>query len=369
MIRKILFGMALVAGLASCNGDYDDWKSPQHNEGSDPIDEVVLTVQPTLSQIDFATETATSVQLFTTNYDGLDYKVTIYSADEENDVTAEIAADEDGYVSTEELQAAIEAVFGSGEESYDVKYKVATTINVETEDGTVSVYKEESPFSLTALFALGDGAKYDSDPILYLTGSKYNWGNPWVPLAQVNGYDGLSWIIIYLHAGEEFKFAPQAGWSDDFGMAGGATTIIDDAGMNPSGDNNIIVGNAGWYLITVNNPPTGGTRSIRFSKPDVYLIGETSPTGWNIGADGLFTIPTTETGKFVSPAFVKDAEVRMCVSLKDPDGNSIDWWRTEFVVIDGEINYRCNSGDQTRVAVKGGKKCYLDFTKGLGSYK
>lgn len=366
MIRKILFGMALIAGLVSCKGDYDDWATPQHNDGFAVMDELEFMVQPTVSTIDFSTETATSIQLFTSNLQADGYSVTIYNDD--SDAGATIIADYEGYVSIDELVAAIESVFGSGEETYNVNVKVATSYEIDAEGSPVAIAKEAAPFSFTAKFQLATGPAFDSDPVLYLTGDHYNWGNPWVPLVPVNGYDNVSWIIIYLHEGEQFKFAPQAGWGGDFGMGWGTTTVVDNAGMNPSGDDNVTVGNAGWYLITVFNT-SAESRTIVIDNPNVYLIGEGSPTSWSVGTDGLFTTPTTETGKFVSPAFVKDAEARMCVSLNDLQGNTIDWWRTEFVVRNGQIVYRGNGGDQERVSVAKDKKCYLDFTKGIGSYK
>lgn len=207
------------------------------------------------------------------------------------------------------------------------------------------------------------GAIFDTEPVLYLTGDHYNWGgttDDWLPLVPVHSHANLSWTIIYLHAGEQFKFAPQQGWGDDFGMS---AQIVDKAGMNPSGDNNIVVGNAGWYLIKVDN--TDGARVVTFEQPKVYLIGNTSSTGWEVGDAGLFTIPTTEDGKFVSPAFTADDEVRMCVKLDEAD-----WWQTEFVVTEkGQIDYRGAGNDQARVKVKAGQQCHLNFTKGSGVYK
>ena len=206
----------------------------------------------------------------------------------------------------------------------------------------------------------GDKSIFDTDPILYLTGNNYGWGSTWVPLVPIHSNPTKSWRIIYLHKGEEFKFAPQAGWGDDFGMS---ATIEDKAGLEPSGDNNIIVGNAGWYLILVDN--TEGARKVTFLKPELYLIGNTAEAGWEVAPSGLFTIPDTDKGKFVSPAFVKDDEVRMCVKFE-----GIDWWQTEFVVTkDGALDYRGAGGDQARVTVTAGQKCYLNFTNGSGSYK
>ena len=225
----------------------------------------------------------------------------------------------------------------------------------------VTINAMTATYTVTPITA---GAIFDTDPVLYLTGDHYNWGaaaDNWVPLVPVHSHANLSWIIIYLHQGEQFKFAPQQGWGNDFGM--NAESVVDNAGMNPSGDNNIVVGNAGWYLIKVDNTP--GARKVEFLKPQVYLIGNTAAAGWEVAESGLFTIPDTENGKFVSPAFAKDDEVRMCVKLE-----GADWWQTEFVVTaKGQIDYRGAGNDQARVKVATGQKCYLDFTKGSGSYK
>ena len=49
---------------------------------------------------------------------------------------------------------------------------------------------------------------------LYMTGSHYNWGaapSDWSKLVPVNGQSDEYWKIIYADAGEQIKFAPQAG--------------------------------------------------------------------------------------------------------------------------------------------------------------
>lgn len=201
-----------------------------------------------------------------------------------------------------------------------------------------------------------------SDPELFLTGNLYGWGATWKQLTPVNGTASTAptfWTIIYLHAGESFKFAPQADWGDDFGSS---ATINDVAGAGASDDGgNIKVANAGWYLLKVVNSTT---RSVDILAPNVYLIGTVAGNDWSIGAAHRFSIPTTESGEFVSPAFTTNGEVRMCVSL-----DSYDWWRTEFIVnAAGKIDYRGNGGDQDRVNVTAGQHAYLNFTAGTGSY-
>lgn len=197
-------------------------------------------------------------------------------------------------------------------------------------------------------------------PDLFLTGSNYDWGGKWLQLVPFNKSEEDFWTIIYLHEGEQFKFAPQAGWVDDFGYTG--TTINDEAGANitSSSDGNLVVGKAGWYLLKVQN---GSTKALTVLQPNVYLIGD-AVGEWNIADSHKFTVPTTEDGVFESPAFAADADLRMCVSV---DG--FDWWQSEFMVFDGKIEYRGRGIDQNRVNVKAGQKVTLNFTAGTGEIK
>ena len=197
-------------------------------------------------------------------------------------------------------------------------------------------------------------------PDLFLTGSNYDWGGKWLQLVPFHSSEEDFWTIIYLHEGEQFKFAPQAGWGGDFGYTG--TTINDEAGANitSSSDGNIVVGKAGWYLLKVQN---GSTKALTVLQPNVYLIGDAAGE-WNVADSHKFTIPTTEDGVFESPAFAADAELRMCVSV---DG--FDWWKSEFMVFDGKIEYRGRGIDQNRVNVKAGQKVTLNFTAGTGEIK
>ena len=197
-------------------------------------------------------------------------------------------------------------------------------------------------------------------PDLFLTGSNYDWGGKWLQLVPFNKSEEDFWTIIYLHEGEQFKFAPQAGWGDDFGYTG--TTINDEAGANitSSSDGNLVVGKAGWYLLKVQN---GSTKTLTVLQPNVYLMGDAAGE-WNIADSHKFTIPTTEDGVFESPAFAADAELRMCVSV---DG--FEWWQSEFMVFDGKIEYRGRGIDQNRVNVKAGQKVTLNFTAGTGEIK
>lgn len=197
---------------------------------------------------------------------------------------------------------------------------------------------------------------------LFLTGDHYNWGTgegAWKQLVPVNGTTDQFWTLIYLHEGEQFKFAPQAGWGGDFGMA---ATIKDVAGAGiVDAGGNCKATHAGWYLLHVTNSLE---RVVEVLEPNVYLIGDCLGQ-WNIVPEGKFTVPATDNGDFVSPAFAASKELRMCVSLE-----GTDWWKTEFIVSpEGNIDYRGRGGDQYRVTVEAGQKAYLNFTTGKAEVK
>lgn len=130
---------------------------------------------------------------------------------------------------------------------------------------------------------------------------------------------------------------------------------------------NIKVGKARWYILTVTtNRSSDGSayvHKVDFFTPDIYVIGNTVGT-WDVPNTFKFVPPANGTGEFVSPAFTGADELRMCIKLKD-----IDWWKTEFIILNGKIEYRGNGGDQARVKVAVGQKAYLKFSDGTGSIK
>ncbi len=202
---------------------------------------------------------------------------------------------------------------------------------------------------------------------LYMTGSAYGWGNTegaWNQFIPVNGSDGAFWGMYYFNAGDEIKFAPQAAWEGgDFGFSDAISqSSIDRAELSDAGGN-IKVGKAGWYLVYVS--VINGENIVEFEEPAVYLIGETIG-GWNAGMENAkFEVPADGDGEFVSPAFVAANEIRAYVSLPQVS----DWWKAEFMVFDGKIEYRGNGGDQDRVTGQAGQKLYLNFGTGTGSIK
>lgn len=456
MIKNFIYGLAIIAGLTACNGDYTDWADPQSNAAKEETQKFTMTVTPVTTSYDFAADKATrSVQLFSTNLeDGQtsEYDVTFTG----NGNTSELTVQTDGVVSISDIRTAIENTFGKTGNECDLTVKVKANVKVSTNEGYINAQKEGEPFTLkvvppaiessysivdadgTEIATLSNngenpystttfkavvkttganqewqikGANGSVGPLtdgtnelsgdlaynggkgvienegkynvsvdmwnrtytielapseLYMTGDKYGWGSTWLQLNNVvdawpgtgQNFENNFYRIIYLHANELFKFAPQAGWINDFGAQ---ATINDKANAGVSADGtNIKVANAGWYLLHVFND--GTNRTVNILKPEVYLIGD-AVGGWDTSENNKFSVPDTEDGEFVSPAFTASNNARMFVKI---DG--IDWWRSEFLPIGGTITYRTKD-ELSAVSVSEGQKVYLNFKDNTGEIK
>ncbi len=372
MIKKLLYGVVIAAGLVSCNDDYTDWSAPQHNDPETPMELPNISVQTATASINVGElEDAGTVNVSLVNFQGdipenvqvTDRYVEVVPTAATAAATATVSIDASGVATVADLNDAVVEALGDNAESvqYNINGNVfvkmlidgyATCANVGTIQFAVT------PKVIPDVPAAG--YIFDTEPVLYLTGSNYDWGGTWLPLVPVNGHPTMSWRIVYLHEGEEFKFAPQAGWGNDFGMS---ATVTDNAGMNPSGGDNIKVGNAGWYMLIVDN--TDGARTVTINKPEIYLIGDTWGAWDAAMPDAMFDIPTEENGVFVSPKFKADAAVRMHVAVP-----GADWWQSEFIGLEtGEVDFRGNGGDQARVNVKAGQRVYLNLNGGGALYK
>ena len=194
----------------------------------------------------------------------------------------------------------------------------------------------------------------------------WNWDNA-PKMAMVNGATNTFWHMVYMGDGQGVKFNTHTAW--DGGEVGyDQCTVNDLAGAGVKSDGgNFSADNAGWYLAVVRLTLVGRDimYDVTFQKPEVWLMGPVSG-GWDeCKPEALFTVPSTMDGEFVSPAFLEgvvgDPGVRAHIKI---DG--YDWWKTEFMVFDGKIEYRGNGGDQERVSGDAGQKLYLNFATDKG---
>ena len=184
---------------------------------------------------------------------------------------------------------------------------------------------------------------------MYMIGAEFgNWD--WasegiVSLAPVHSHEGMFWCTRQITAGQGFKFCSVKEWNGDFATLGNSEVTVEGG--------NLVVAENGLYTVVVDL--AGNKVSVK--KAEVYGMGDVFG-GWDAGkypftinADGTATITATNAG-----------EVRMYTAVE-----GADWWQTEYIVLDGKIEYRGNGNDQTRVPVTAGQVVTLNFNAGTGS--
>lgn len=204
--------------------------------------------------------------------------------------------------------------------------------------------------------------------------------NSWdTALDMVQVYDAANifWHLVYIDGNgillnQEHTAGDYVVGYDDITIGGDLADDIINA------DGKIASSNPGWYLVIVSTSVTGRTivYDVQFNRPEVWMIGPITPLGaWSELEDGcMFEIPTTADGEFISPEFA--------ASVPGGDGDGVrayvkipgyDWWKSEFMVYDGKIEYRGMGPDQNadtsfgyRVAGKKGQRMYFNFTSEEG---
>ena len=175
---------------------------------------------------------------------------------------------------------------------------------------------------------------------LYLIGSSIQdpWKS-WKPIPKVFGLEGNYYGIIYLPAGGEFKWGTE---NNDYRGINRLKEINDEAGavISEGEEQNIKVANAGWYTLHFKGKITEDKKNIDWTltvyKTQVCLIGACiGQSTWGFADDTALTPPDDPSGEWVSPAFTASEELRVAVKV-----GSIDWYRTEFTVHNGEVFWR-----------------------------
>ena len=222
-------------------------------------------------------------------------------------------------------------------------------------------YKGTDYFSYTISDGNGNTSTANVDLVVplypdnvYMIGAAFggwNWGSPSVvEMTPVNGNPGKFWAVRYFaNAGDGFKWNTKKDWGGDFFSLG------TDAGFTTH-DGNAFVSATGFYIVVVDYT----VKTITIEPAQVYGMGTTFG-GWNTGQ-----YPFVAKGSVMELTTTAAGEIRMYAN-SSAAGVGGDWWRMEFVILDGKIAYRGNGGDQTRVPVEAGKKVTLDFNNGTGT--
>lgn len=196
----------------------------------------------------------------------------------------------------------------------------------------------------------------DSYPAeMYMIGADFggwSWSSDGVAvMTPVHSFEGHFWCVRYITAGNGFKWCSKREWSGDFFSLG------EDIGFTTA-DGNAFVAEDGMYMVYMDM--VNGKISIEPAR--VYGMGNCFG-GWDVA-----TYPFALEGKTMVATTASAGELRIyAASNIAPVGN--DWWRMEFVPMDGVIMYRGAGNDQDRIQVAAGKSVVLDFNAGTGIIK
>ena len=331
MLKKFLYGLTLIAVMASCSDDYTDWASPQTNP-----EEKAKTVEMSVGavpDIDLGEIVADSVQLFVPTVVASDEAVSSFTVElfqspyvQGQSKSVVLTTDAQGYVSVEDLQAAVVELFGARPE----KRQVGMVVTCLTSVGGQSIKNVASGAGVNVMPAA---------PLIetayYLTGSINGWNNNDNTYKLTNdGSDPYTnpTFTLRIPAPEdgsnvEFKMTPESGLGGDWSgcLAGGEEqgTFV----YNNAGGNLVIeaIPGAKYYDLTFNMLDLTWSYTAISFEPFVYFIGATD--GWANAEQKL--------------ALVNDAGLYTgYIYCADPNG-----WGNEFKFQrvagswDNEINY------------------------------
>ena len=127
-MKKLFYILGIGLLMASCTEDFKDWADPMSNSESSKSANAVVNIA---ESIDFTAVTTDSIILFSPNYsmgEGVVAKNNVYIYNEDKSEFAEIAADEQGRVSSAELRAIIEKFYGVYEGGLTVPINIETIL-------------------------------------------------------------------------------------------------------------------------------------------------------------------------------------------------------------------------------------------------
>jgi hypothetical protein len=191
------------------------------------------------------------------------------------------------------------------------------------------------------------------------TADGWDWELTDAPMVPVHSNSHLFWKIAWLYEDGEFKFAPQKDFSDDFGYDG--EDPVDE--IYQMGDDNITVpGGSGYYMVVVNFE----TNEVSITEPQVYVIGETIGSWDEHSEEGLFEVDN-ENEVITITRDLEEDELRMYAWFDK--GWFSEWWQSEFMIFDEEIEFRGDGDEQERVHIDpaGEYTIDLNFRTGEGS--
>ena len=385
-IFKFMLLLALVLPLlfTSCDDDRD---SNPTLDLSHVTDGFVLNTPALAENNTYDLKSAKSLKLTCSqpNYGGIPYVVRYYvqvSIDPKfiSDPTATHTELATSYktaemeVNASEVNDAVVALFQAANpdtsvpDEMPVYIRLRAVIDVTADSNLGETYSNVITLpSVKATYEAPD-AKFTDN--LFLIGSSIQtpWQS-WKPIPKVFGLEGNYYGVIYLPAGGEFKWGTE---NNDYRGINRLKKINDEAGavISEGEEHNIKVANAGWYTLLFKGKITEDKKNIDWTltvyKTQVCLIGACiGQSTWGFADDTALTPPADPTGEWVSPAFTASEELRVSVKVGD-----IDWYRTEFTILEGKVfwrrynivnNWAETEGPEYSVTTTVGKKLHVNF--------
>ena len=357
-MKKILFGLTLMAAMASCTEDYKDWASPVNNP-QEPTKSVEVSVT-SAGSINLA-NAEESIQLFTPSVVVSDEAVSTYTVELYADAEGarkELTADSEGKVLTVDLQDAVVSLCGARPVERSLFMDITCLTNVAgqsiqnfSKNVAIKITPEAPFIDPAGYYVVGniDGwtcTRVDDYHMVNNGGDVYENPEFSVTIAAVAGVDPY-----------EVKFVPSSAFKEDgtienWGIALSALPDVDEIANKGSFSYNNAGGNikfaaaegAKFYTIKANLlEGTYEVTSLSFN-PFVYFIGATD--GWSNAEQKLAL--TDDSGIYTGYLY-----------CADPNG-----WGNEFKFqkVPGDWGTEINSGHMTG-GISG------DFDDGGGNFK
>lgn len=280
-MKKILSILGIGLLLASCTDDYTDWAQPISNGAEDPVS-VSISASPA-SAINFATETAEKVKLFSASVNEPDGATATYTAaitNEDGSSSIDIEVDEDLYAKTADLEKAVYALWG--------RRPVARTIPVNVVGHVVVNGASFATKATTTLTATPNAPEIED--AYYITGTVNGWDNTNTTYMLSNGGDDAyeNPVFTVMIPGEavtgdiEFKVTPKSGLGGDWSKCLTAADTEGTFATNNAGGNLLVkyVEGAKFYRISFNMmEQTWSGVGLKFGE-FFYEIGNES--GWSV---------------------------------------------------------------------------------------
>ena len=357
-MKKILYGLTLMAAMASCTEDYKDWASPVNNP-QEPTKSVEVSVT-SAGSINLA-NAEESIQLFTPSVVVSDEAVSTYTVELYADAEGarkELTADGEGKVLTVDLQDAVVSLCGARPVERSLFMDITCLTNVAgqsiqnfSKNVAIKITPEAPFIDPAGYYVVGniDGwtcTRVDDFHMVNNGGDVYENPEFSVTIAAVAGVDPY-----------EVKFVPSSAFKTDgsienWGIALSALPDVDEIANKGSFSYNNAGGNikfaavegAKFYTIKANLlEGTYEVTSLSFN-PFVYFIGATD--GWSNAEQKLAL--TDDSGIYTGYLY-----------CADPNG-----WGNEFKFqkVPGDWGTEINSGHMTG-GISG------DFADGGGNFK